>query len=153
MTPAKARALGVRVGTLWNPSMPDDVRAAQKRADQARASLATALASSPPKSGDPAAIDTAVRGWNTLNSQVQAYVLEDPSIFWWTRDDQVKRGQGFETQIESYRQTFERFGSAMPPAPAPPPKQPGLLDQPLFGDLAETLKWAAIAFIAYKVLK
>lgn len=154
MTPAKRRALGrrVEVGTWWNPATPDDVRAEQKRADTARALLSTSLASSPP-TGDPTAIDNAVRGWNALDAQVRAYVLEDPSTFWWTRDDQVSRGQAFEVQIEAFRQQFGRLGAAVPPAPAPPPASPGgLLATPLLGDTAEIIKWAAIAFIAYELL-
>jgi hypothetical protein len=139
------------VGTWWNPATPDDVRAEQKRADLARAALATSLASSPP-TGDPTQIDNAVRAWNALNAEVQAYVLEDPSTFWWTRDEQVKRGTTYETKIESYRQTFGRLGAAVPPAPDPPPKPGGLLDTPLFGDVSELLKWGAIAFVAYSLL-
>lgn len=156
MNPAKRRAHAAlgrsgEVGTIWNPATPDDVRAEQKRADSARAALGTSLATSPP-SGDATQIDNAVRGWNALNAQVQAYVAEDPSIFWWTRDDQVKRGTSYETQIESYRQTFARLNVAVPAAPAGPPPAPGgLLATPLFGDLADTLKWAAIGFIAYKL--
>lgn len=157
MTPAKRRALGAsartraaEVGTWWNPATPDDVRGAQKRADSARAALSTALASSPP-AGDPAAIDAAVRTWNPLDAQVRAYALEEPSAFWWTRDEQVKRGAAFEVQIESNRATFGRLGAAVPPAPAPETKPGGLLDTPLLGDMSEILKWGAIAFIAYNL--
>jgi hypothetical protein len=157
MTPAKRRALGRQeVGTWWNPATPDDVRAEQKRADTARAALTASLVSSPP-TGDPTQIDNAVRAWNALDAQVRAYALEDPSTFWWTRDDQVSRGIAFEVQIEANRQQFGRLGTAVPPAPAPPPASPtnpagGLLATPLLGDAAEILKWGAIAFIAYELL-
>jgi hypothetical protein len=154
MTPAKQRALGRRteVGTWWNPATPDDVRTEQKRADTARAALSTALVATPPTSSDIAALGAAVIAWNALDAEVKAYALEDPSTFWWTRDTQVSRGQAYETQIESYRQTFARLGAAVPPAPAPAPKPGGLLDTPLFGDTAELFKWGAIAFIAYSLL-
>jgi len=154
MTPAKRRALGLReeVGSMWNPSTPDDVRAEQKRADSARAALSTAIASKPPTGGDPVAIDNTVRGWNALDAQVRAYMLEEPSILWWTRDEQVKRGQAFETQIESFRQQFERLGAAVPPAPPPPPPPTGLFDTPLLSDVSSIVKWGAIAFLAYELL-
>lgn len=155
MTPAQRRALGhrrIEVGTWWNPSTPDDVRDEQKRADLARAALSTSVLTSPP-TGDPAQIDTAVRGWNALDAQVKAFVLEDPSTFWWTRDDQVKRGQAFESQIESYRQTFARLGTAVPAAPTPPATPGGLLASgTMFGDVADTLKWAVIAYLAFQFL-
>jgi hypothetical protein len=160
MTPAKRRALGVRaeheqVGTWWNPSTPDDVRAEQKRVDTARAALATSLATKAP-TGDPVQIDNAVRGWNALNAEVISYVSEDPSAFWWSRDTQVSRGQAYETQIESYRVTFGSLGAAVPPPPAAPPgsTQPGGLLAPgsMFGDVADTLKWAVIGFLAVKLL-
>lgn len=154
MTPAKRRALGAtreQVGTWWNPATPDDVRAEQKRVDAARAGVATPLATSPPK-GDPTEIDNAVRGWNSTNALAVSYVAEEPSVFWWSRDDQLKQGQMLEAQIESYRQTFSRLSVPVPSAPAPAPTQPGIMNTPLFGDLADTLKWAVIGFLAYELL-
>jgi hypothetical protein len=142
-----------RVGVWWNPASPDDVRAEQERVRAARAGVNTSLKSKPP-SGDPAEIDAAVRAWNALDTEVALYLNEEPSAFWWSRDEQVTKGKGHEAQIESWRAKFGTLGVAVPAPPAPATAPAGsTANDPLgLGNVAETVKWLAIAFLAYKLL-
>ena len=151
VTPAKARALGLpaeSVGTLWNPSTPGDVTSEQARLRTAFTALNAALASSPPQ-GDPVNVNLAVVAYNALSKQIKDYLAEDPAVLWWNRDDQVKRGQDFESQVESWRARFAGMSVAVPAAPAPAAEPKG--SDPLgLGNVADTLKWAVVAFLAFK---
>jgi hypothetical protein len=153
ITPAKARALGLApetVGTLWNPSFPSDVTNEQARLRTAFTALNAALAASPPQ-GDPTNVNLAVVAYNALAKQISSYLAEDPAVLWWNRDDQVKRGQDFEAQLESWRVRFAGMSVAVPAAPAPTAEPKG--SDPLgLGNVADTLKWAVVAFLAFKVL-
>lgn len=151
VTPAKARALGLHpdmVGTIWNPATPGDVTAEQARVRTAFTALNAALAASPPQ-GDPASINLAVTAYNALSTQVKAYLAEDPSLFWWSRDTQVDKGKDYEAQIESWRQRFAAMSVAVPMAPAPPAASSS---SDLFGTL-NNVALAVIAFLAFQAFK
>lgn len=154
VTPAKARALGLHpdmVGTLWNPAFPQDVRDEQQRVRTAFTALNAALAATPPK-GDPTEIGLAVAAYNALSKKVSDYLAADPSMFWWTRDTQVSDGKDFEAQIESWRQKFGAMQVAVPAAPPAPPATSPSSDPLGLGNVADTLKWGVIAFLAFKLL-
>lgn len=113
-----------KVGSWYNPATPSDVRDEQQRVRAARDALNAALQTSKP-TGDPAAIDTAVRGWNGTSADVDKYLGEEPGVFWWTRDEQVQHGKNLESQIESWRLRFARLNVDVPEKPAPAPSDSG----------------------------
>lgn len=148
----RRRARGGEVGAWWNPASPDDVRAEQKRADATRAAITASLLTTPP-SGDPVQVDNAVRAWNALDAQVRAYVLEDPSALWWTRDEQVKRGTDYEAQMEGLRQQLGKLSVSVPPPPATPPPTPGgAFSLPGVSEVTDLVKWGVIAWAAFTFL-
>jgi hypothetical protein len=142
------------VGTFWNPATPSDVRDEQARVRTAFTALNTALQTSPPK-GDPNEVNLAVTAYNALSKKISDYLATDPAVFWWSRDTQVDDGKNYEAQIESYRQRFATMQVAVPAAPpAPAPSSSPSSSDPLgLGNVAETLKWGLIAFLAFKLLK
>ena len=133
-------------GSWWNPASPSEVEQEQARVNAARAAVNAALAASPPK-GDPTAIDRAVRAWNALDAEVVGYLGEGASLFWWSRDAQVMRGQSYEAQIEAWRRRFVAMGVSIA-APAAPPKT----GTDIFGDLT-LIAYAILGIMALQAFK
>lgn len=140
--------MNAHVESWWNPATAADVTAAQKRVSVARAGVNAGLLSKPP-TGDPAALDAAVKGWNTLDSELDSYLNESPSVFWWTRDEQVSRGRVFEDQIEAWRTRFAKMGASMPNAPAAPPSQGGLFAG--LGDIGTPLLVLGVGILLFSL--
>jgi len=132
--------------------MPQDVRDEQARVRTAFTGLNTALQTSPPQ-GDATQVHNALTAYNALSSKVTAYLLADPSTFWWTRDTQVTEGKDYEAQLESWRQKFAAMQVAVPAAPPAPAPSSSPSSDPLgLGNVADTLKWAVLGYLAFKLL-
>jgi hypothetical protein len=138
------------VGSWWSPASPDEVRTEQRRVETSRAALNAGLESRAP-TGEPGAVNAAVTAWNLLDAQIAAYTSEEPSVWWWTRDEQLKRGQNYEVQIEAWRKRFGSLGASVPESSLPqtPPSSDPLS---VLANVGDVVKWVALAYVASQLL-
>lgn len=146
LTPAKARALGVAVvvGGIDRDSV------VRTQASVATQMVATAVV----VDGCKDKIDgpTMVQ-WEDLARRCLAFSsLVLPTFGPW--DDQMATGASLLKELNAWGPKLSALGCSNTPPPAPVPQPPPPTSHPdpfasLFAGAGDTLKWAAIAFLAY----